>query len=69
MICKKILEKQVGWRNVPKWDAYHKEFDEIKQRYPFFVLEGQTKTAKTSWAAARFGRPQEGLLRECRFRA
>ena len=46
MICKKIAEKQVGWKHVPKWDAYHKAFDEIKQRYPFFVLEGQTKTAK-----------------------
>ena len=55
MICRRIAEKQVGWKHVPKWDAYYKEFDEIKQRYPFFVLEGQTKTAKTSWAAARLG--------------
>ena len=46
MIMQKIVEKQVGWRHVPLWDAYYKEFDEIKQRYPFFVLEGQTKTAK-----------------------
>lgn len=65
MIMQKIVEKQVGWRHVPKWDAYHKEFDEVKQRYPFFVLEGQTKTAKTSWAAARLGDTRKVFYVNC----
>ena len=39
--------------------------DEIKQRYPFFVLEGQTKTAKTSWAAARLGDTRKVFYVNC----
>ena len=65
MIMQKIVEKQVGWRHVPKWDAYYREFDEVKQRYPFFVLEGQTKTAKTSWAAARLGDTRKVFYVNC----
>ena len=55
MIVAKIQEKQVAWRRVEMWEKYEQEFKEIKQRYPFFVLEGYTKTAKTSWASSLAG--------------
>ena len=55
MVCNKTSEQQLDWRHVPKWDEYVREFDTVKSRYPFFVMEGRTQTAKTCWASDRLG--------------
>ena len=49
-IQKKVRGEQLPWREVEGWDNFEEQFNEYKSRYKFFVMEGQSRTGKSSWA-------------------
>ena len=59
MIVKQIRAKQLEWKRVELWEKFVREFSTIKSRYPIFVCEGYTRTAKSSWAANLEGDPDK----------
>ena len=49
-IIQETSAKQQRWRTIEEYEDYKRLFHETKPRYPFFVMEGKTQTAKSTWA-------------------
>ena len=56
-LLSRITETRCAWRTIPMFEKYRKQFLQVRARYPFFVMEGKTQTAKSSWAKDIFGDP------------
>ena len=58
-IIARTSEQRCAWRTIPMFERYRQQFNAIRARYPFFVVEGKTQTAKSSWAKDIFGDPSK----------
>ena len=52
-------EQRFARRRIPLFEEYRAQFNPVRARYPFLVMEGKTQTAKTSLAKDIFGDPSE----------
>ena len=60
-IIQETSAQQQRWRIIGEYEAYKRLFHERRPRYPFFVMEGKTQTAKSTWAKGVEG--DESVLR------
>ena len=64
-INKKVQGEQKPFRQIPGWDEFRKEHEEYANRYDFFVLEGESKTGKSSWIYWALGDPSRVYYTNC----
>ena len=53
------------WRHIPEWVEFENAHSEMRARYKFFVLEGKSQTAKSSYAFWRLGDPSKVCFCPC----
>ena len=65
LINLKVRGEQMPFRHIPQWDEMEAQFTELRSRYKFFVLEGQSRTGKSSWAFWVFNDPKKVFYVNC----
>ena len=65
LIIQTVRGEQKPFRKLEEWEEMEAQFRELRSRYKFFVLDGASRTGKSSWAFWIFGDPKQVFYVNC----
>ena len=65
LINQTVRGEQKPFRKLEEWEEMEAQFRELRSRYKLFVLDGESRTGKSSWAFWIFGDPKQVFYVNC----